>query len=85
MKIAVAGIGYVGRANAILLARHNEVVALDIDPEKVARLNDHEGLVREEKAEGYLLGSQLNLRATLDKEDAYGGADFIGSIPEESW
>jgi len=77
MKIAIAGIGYVGLSNAVLLAQHNEVVALDIIPEKIAMLNRKESPIDDEEIEDYLGNKPLNLRATLDKHDAYKGTDFV--------
>lgn len=77
MKIAIAGTGYVGLANAILLAQHNEVVALDIVPEKVEMLNRRQSPIADAEIEDYLANKPLNLRATLDKADAYAGADFV--------
>lgn len=77
MKIAIAGTGYVGLSNAILLAQHNEVVALDIVPEKVAMINRKESPIEDPEIEEYLENKTLNLRATLDKADAYEGADFV--------
>ena len=77
MKIAVAGTGYVGLSNAVLLAQHNEVVALDIVPEKVAMLNRKESPLADAEIEDFLCHKPLHLRATLDKTAAYGGADFV--------
>lgn len=77
VKIAIAGTGYVGLSNAILLAQYNEVVALDIVPEKVAKLNRRESPIADVEIEEYLQKRPLNFRATLGKRDAYAGADFI--------
>ena len=77
MKIAVAGTGYVGLSNAILLAQNHEVVALDIVPEKVAMLQRKESPIVDVEIEDYLQDRTLNLRATLDKADAFGGAEFV--------
>ena len=77
MKIAIAGTGYVGLSNAILLAQHNEVVALDIVPEKVAMLNRKQSPIEDVEIEDYFANRALNFRATLDKVDAYTGADFV--------
>jgi len=77
MKIAVAGTGYVGLSMAVLLAQHNEVVALDIVPEKVDLLNRKLSPIADAEIEDYLRNRPLNLRATLDKKDAYEGADFV--------
>ena len=77
MKIAIAGTGYVGLSNAVLLSQHNEVVALDIVPEKVAMLNRKESPIMDAEIEDYLRNKPLKLRATLDKREAYEGADFV--------
>ena len=77
MKIAIAGTGYVGLSNAILLAQHNEVVALDIVPEKVAMLGRKESPIEDTAIEDFLQHKPLNFRATLDTHDAYAGADFV--------
>jgi UDPglucose 6-dehydrogenase len=77
MKIAIAGTGYVGLSNAILLAQHNEVIALDIVPEKVAMINDKVSPIVDDEIEDYLKNKPLNLRATLDKQEAYTGAQFV--------
>ncbi len=76
-KIAIAGTGYVGLSNALLLAQHNEVVALDIIPEKVAMLNAGKSPIEDDEVTNFLDNKTLNFRATLDKEDAFNGADFI--------
>lgn len=77
MKVAVAGIGYVGLSNGILLAQHNEVVALDIVPEKVNALNNRQATIEDTEIEDFLRTKPLNFRATLNKEDAYSNADFV--------
>lgn len=76
-KIAVAGTGYVGLSNAVLLAQHNEVVALDIDATKVALINGQCSTVPDPDIEHYLAHQTLHLRATLDKYEAYAGADYV--------
>ncbi len=77
MKIAIAGTGYVGLSMAVLLAQHNEVVALDIVPGKVEMLNRKISPIADAEIEHYLRNKPLNLRATLDKQDAYQDADFV--------
>lgn len=77
MKMAIAGLGYVGLSNAVLLAQHNEVVAIDIAADKVAMLNSKQSPIEDAEIEDYLQNRQLNLRATLDKQDAYAGADYV--------
>ena len=77
MKIAVAGLGYVGLSNAVLLAQHNEVVGIDTIPEKVAMLNDRQSPIEDSEIVDFLRNKNLNLRATSDKHDAYKGADYV--------
>ena len=77
MKIAVAGTGYVGLSIATLLAQHNEVVAVDVIPEKVEKINKKVSPIQDEYLESYLAEKPLNLKATLDAEAAYRDADFV--------
>ena len=77
MKIAIAGIGYVGLSNAVLLAQQHEIVALDIAPEKVAQLNNKQSPIEDKEIEEFLKTKSLSLKATLDKKAAYEGADFV--------
>ena len=76
-KIAVAGTGYVGLSIATLLAQHNEVTAIDILPEKVDKINRRQSPIQDEYIEKYFAEKALNLKATLDAEEAYRGADFV--------
>ena len=77
MKIAVAGTGYVGLSIATLLAQHNEVVAVDVIPEKVDKINNRQSPIQDEYIERYLAEKDLNLTATLDGEKAYSEAEFV--------
>lgn len=77
MKIAVAGTGYVGLSIATLLAQHHEVVAIDIIPEKVEKINKRISPIRDEYIEKYLSEKKLNLRATMDAKEAYENAEFV--------
>lgn len=77
MKIAIAGTGYVGLSNAVLLAQHHEVVAVDVIANKVELINQRRSPIVDKEIESYLASRDLNLRATLNKEEAYQGADFV--------
>jgi UDPglucose 6-dehydrogenase len=77
MKIAIAGTGYVGLSNAILLAQHNLVVALDLVAEKVEMINNHQSPIQDTEIEHFLKHKELDLKATLDKEEAYKDAEFV--------
>lgn len=77
MRIAVAGTGYVGLSLAVLLAQHNEVVAVDIIPEKVEKINRRESPIQDKEIEEYLSTKELNLVATTDAEKAYRDADYV--------
>lgn len=77
MKIAVAGTGYVGLSIATLLAQHNQVTAIDIIPQKVDMVNRRQSPIQDEYIEKYFAEKALDLKATLDAEEAYQGADFV--------
>ena len=77
MKITVAGTGYVGLSIATLLAQHNQVTAIDIIPQKVDMVNRRQSPIQDEYIEKYFAEKELNLKATLDAEEAYQGADFV--------
>lgn len=77
MKLAVAGTGYVGLSNAVLLAQHNEVIALDIVPEKVELLNNRQSPIEDTEIKDFLANKPLSFKATLNAEEAYSTADYI--------
>lgn len=77
LKIAVAGIGYVGVSNAVLLAQNNSVVSIDVDPERVAQINARRSPIVDADLEQYLAEKQLDLIATTDPQTAYKDADFV--------
>lgn len=77
MKIAVVGIGYVGLSNAILLAQNNNVILLDVLPEKIEMLNRNQSPIRDIDIENYLTNVKLNLHATLNQQEAYENADYV--------
>lgn len=77
MKIAVVGTGYVGLANAVLLAQQHEVIALDIDASRIELLNRRQSPISDPELEDYLQNRPLNLHATLDSHAAYANADYV--------
>ncbi|MGY3885414.1 nucleotide sugar dehydrogenase [Aeromonas aquatica] len=77
MKITITGTGYVGLSNAVLLAQHHDVIALDVQADKVAKINQRQSPIADKELEEYLASKSLNLRATLDKFEAYESADFV--------
>src|SRR5699024_11691151 len=77
MKITVAGTGYVGLSNAVLLAQHNEVTALDIIQEKVDLINNKKSPIEDAEISDFLVNKQLNIVATTNTEVAYKDADFV--------
>lgn len=77
MRIAVAGTGYVGLSNSMLLAQHNEVIALDIVPEKVSLLNHRQSPIVDSDMSSFLQRDDLHFKATLDPKEAFSGADFV--------
>lgn len=76
-RIAVAGTGYVGLSIATLLSQNNEVVAIDIIPERVDMINNRISPIQDDYIEKYFAEKELNLTATLDEEEAYSGADYV--------
>ena len=76
-KIAVAGTGYVGLSLSVLLAQHNQVMAVDIVQSKVDMINNHKSPIQDDYIEKYLAEKELNLTATLDAKAAYSDADFV--------
>ena len=77
MKITIAGTGYVGLSNAVLLAQHNEVMAIDLVAAKVEQINQRISPIEDTELQDYLATKPLNLKATLNKQEAYAGADYV--------
>ncbi|SNR60955.1 nucleotide sugar dehydrogenase [Desulfurobacterium atlanticum] len=77
MKIAIAGTGYVGLSNAVLLAQHNQVIALDIIPEKVEMINKRISPIEDKEITNFFQTKELNLKATTNKEEAYKNAEYV--------
>lgn len=77
MNITIVGTGYVGLSNAVLLAQHHHVIALDVVPEKVEMINRRQSPIADKELEAYLANNHLNLKATLDKFEAYEAAEFV--------
>jgi len=77
MKIAIAGTGYVGLSNAVLLSQHNQVIAVDIVPSKINLINNGESPISDNEIEDFLMNKELDLTATLDKQLAYQSADYV--------
>lgn len=77
MKITITGTGYVGLSNAVLLSQHHQVIALDVVPVKVDKINNRQSPIADKELEDYLANKPLNLRATLDKVEAYQDAEFV--------
>lgn len=77
MKIAIAGLGYVGLSNAVVLAKHHEVRAIDLDPDRVAKVNRRESPIEDPELEDYLVTRELDLTATLDRSVAYDDVDLV--------
>ena len=77
MQITIAGTGYVGLSNAVLLAQHNKVYAVDIISEKVEMLNQKQSPIQDKDLQEYLQTKELDLTATINGEEAYSNADFV--------